>query len=569
MSIAYFPMQSARTIYASRCGCVLNADPSTYTGTDDHAAAQAALNFLGSSGGGTFIFDGLAALGSVLTVHGNTRVLANGSGDGVLMLPDSGGVAFRNANWISSYDSGNPTVPYVDPTRLIDENIEVNGLTIYGGAYAGAGGNPDWGCLDAAGQFASPFRFFGVNGAKVKNCKIYDPCAFGVWFHNAFNNWEITDNLIIDTVVLALFNAGSSVAITALTYAELGFPDLQYPNAQRGVCDSVHINGPAFDGVIARNVCTSTDDMFGLNADDSMLSNGGTYPALTGPTAFGGTGGFSTVFVGPIDRVTISEMTGICCLTNGRVFTGFGQGSYTSYGNSRIDNVIIEKSYGNCYYQGIGITPLTFLTGGNIGKITLRDLFFTYGTAGNTSGGEYLSLGCNAEQIIIENSTRILPQPATQQTIQIPEGTYGDVIIRGMTIYETTGTITAPMMIVNGATIERLIFEGVTWARDSNVTTAPMVLITGNSAVTSIGFSHVRTNRVRNFVQFDSSYSGISTVIVFVDGSQHLGVADTDGIVRNDSSVAISAHCTVGTSGSNYTVGVATQNTGAGSITAV
>ena len=563
MAAIYQPVGN-KTLWASRVGAALNANSSAYTGTDDRAVLQAALDRIGSANGGTLVMDGLAALGGPLKVWSNTRIIANYRGAGFLMLANSGGSALNNKHFVSSYNGGSPVF---DGSTIVDHNITVEGITIYGGAYNGAGGNASYGSLDSYGQFIGAMNWFGVQGLRLSGIEIYDGGGLITHCHNVFNV-RVDDYKTIDQAVLHQFQIGGVVNLAGTTYSALGYPNL---TGVRGGSDGFHINGPCDDFIGNGFALCVSDDGIGINADDTVIvpTAGATFPEYVGPLAFGGTNGWNSVFVGPITRVKISNIHCVCSLSTCRMFSGNGTGAYASYGNSRLDSVTVRGSSGVNFGRAVVMKPEYLGGNGNIGQVTIEDFNVTVGTAGNTGTDAYVNASANIDRLTIRNTSRILPQLGTGQSVLCTQGTIRDLDISDMHVWESSGTIPGPLVEINGGTVERLAVTQSSWRRESTETTSPLVLVTGSSTVGTVSLDQVQLDRVRNAVQFDASFTGSNATKVFCGTMQHLDVSSSDGVVRNDSTVNVSARVPTGTSGSVYTQGTATQATSTGSIAAI
>ncbi|MEI7881460.1 MAG: hypothetical protein WCI95_11360 [bacterium] len=516
-------------ILASRCGAALDGDPDACTGTDDRATLQAAIELLHAGGGGTLVIDGVAALAGALSVPSNIRIVGAHGRAGFCMKTNSGGCAIRNAHFVSGYNNGSPVA---DGSTIIDHNITLESLFINGGNAVNSGNGRNGLQFDSAGQYVGTVRLYGTKNTTIRNVTILNSPAFS--FHLANTFFLIAD--------------GNRCYYSDCLAGKL--PSRQHAGFQ--------CQGPMSNCLLLNSIMATADDPIGLNADDwCLLSDTGNH--LKGPTAFGGAGGWTNVFRGPITDVMVDGLTSIYSMCAGRIFSGSGNipGATTP---SLVDRVTFRNVRGR-FFEAAFHLQLQDLSTGHLGSITLEN--WDIQRLGGHQHPLLFSDG-NCKSLTIRNVKLRDLSGQTDQSITISGGSHGSLLIDGLDVYEDGNSAGSPLVKISGGTVTLLRVSNSSWIRAAGLTPGisanPFVLCKGAPTIGTIQLNGIALDYVRNAVQFDASFSG-TIGRVQADAVTHANSAGTDGIVRNDSAVTVPVR-----SGANVTSGSATQNTGKGSI---
>jgi hypothetical protein len=161
---------------------------------------------------------------------------------------------------------------------------------------------------------------FGVKNLTLRDFTVYDPPAFGVWIANGFGI-RISHIYCIDPV------SGPANPIERNT-------------------DGIHFNGPIDDVEMSGLTIAANDDGIAFNAGDANLDE------KTGGEAI--FGGYSTVYGGPITRVSVQGVRYNNCMSAVRLL----------HGPFLIDQITMGKLTGTVYYHALIANPFGTVPGG-------------------------------------------------------------------------------------------------------------------------------------------------------------------------------------------------------------
>jgi hypothetical protein len=323
-------------VYASKSGCYCDASLSDPTvGHDDSATLQALIDAAPAGRGMVIVIDGPMKLGNVklrsgITIQGLGGSSYGGSfpASGLIQAPNTDCV-FRNFDWASNYNNGNPVTDY---STIVDQDVSVRDLFINGNRGSGSvnnacGGNPDTRYVSGGDGYSnpsklpiSPLTFFGVRNLHVENVFVYDPdtaaCLVGY-----------ADNYVIQGVRVVSPQVYSQRA----TPGAITVPLTLIPGAPQGgnIFCAVLLTGSVRNGVVEDVSGYYHGALVGVVTDGLVAGNPAYYPAwYPGPCTdlqvsglradvaaqffvlWSGSDAAGGAFKSLIDRVTVSDMSG-------------------------------------------------------------------------------------------------------------------------------------------------------------------------------------------------------------------------------------------------------------------
>lgn len=450
-------------VYASAYA-TLDGDIAACTGTDRRAALQTALDDLESAGGGTLVIDGVAALAGALVIASNCSIVGYGDNCGFCMLANSGSTAIRNKTFVSSYNGGSPT--YTGST-IVDHHIRLENFKINAGRTVSSGGGSNGPQFNAQNQYAAGIQMFGVKYFTMQNVTVLDAPAFGLHASNIFY-FKIDNCSVLDSDCLNFTSA-----------------------TRQG--DGFHFEGPARYGHITNITIATQDDGVSLCSDSwNLLTNTGNN--LKGPTAFGGTGGWDTVFRGPIEDIVVDGVVSIFSMTAFRLFSGYGNITGATSPAGYIDRVVFNNINGK-FFHGIGHMQLQDMLGGDVRSVTVSNV-----NAVMTATGDYLFGGLDGvyQQLRFCNISRNDLSGGVEQYIRVT-GTVGELIVDGVDIYESANATGTTLILISGS-VDFARITNCSWVRKSGLTPTvsanALITVSGSGTIGTIQLSNIHTNRV-------------------------------------------------------------------------
>jgi hypothetical protein len=480
MADSAFDRTSRRVVYASRAGCALDSDLASGGGTDDASKAQAALDALGSTGGGAFVIDGPMLIGTPLKAWSNTEIFGVGPG-GLFLDTGIAGCAIRNKHWVSSYNGGG--TPVYDGSSIVDHDIDVHDLYVNGNRAGFASGNFADARVDSSGRVMCGMQFYGVKRLRLESVQIYDT-TFGVHLANVFDS--TIRNVRVDDPQ-ALSGGPINTRLTVNT----------------------QVQGPADNLTIDTLTGATSDDFLALNAADVNLAPswflGG---ATTVTPASNFYWGYASVYQGPITRVNARNIYPTTTLSALRIHSNFNYPSTTNLVD-QIDvsgvrgSVTLHAGILNNFLGGVSVsTPPGETNGtgsGNFGRITLRD--WDVDLSGSSDG--YLVVGGNHRRLRILDHARRNLNGSNNAIVFDPNSNVDHVRISLDVDEQSAPAAATPLVDLTGGTIGHLQVERLNWRRAAALSVAATGAVrvqAGTVGLLTIG--HAEVGRVRNLVDF-------------------------------------------------------------------